>query len=433
MLKLNKNYSDYIDTSDSNYPEGKAINASSSESYDGTPLLAEFMNDINAAHIAMYEKAYGNRTGINGQPDTQKSSQFANAVAKYTDDKVTAHDNKRGLADGVHGATSSAKAGQIACRDASGNIAVGSAINDGDAVNKAYLNNFIETLLKEKIYHVGYIMYTDKADNPSTYLGFGTWVRIKGRFVWAADDTDEIGYTGGDKTVTLTTTQIPSHTHTFTGTTNQSTGNTQPTFTGKAVTSGNNSVGHTHNFTPSGNVGSHYHGLNNHTHNMEHYHDRGTMEITGSQQFRQLSGNSSPFLHDGNPPAGAFSTSSKSSTSHTSIDTAGSASTRYILNFKASDAWTGLTSNTKNSSGTDIKVTGGSSANTADAQPSFTGIRGTTEGISANHTHSVTASGTVSSHSHTYTAAGTNSKTGGGEAHNNMPPYEVHYCWRRIA
>ena len=31
-----------------------------------------------------------------------------------------------------------------------------------------------------------------------------------------------------------------------------------------------------------------------------------------------------------------------------------------------------------------------------------------------------------------YKTTGTLS-TGGGEAHNNMPPYEVAYCWKRIA
>ena len=31
MLKLNQNYSDYTDETDENYPEGKAINASSSK------------------------------------------------------------------------------------------------------------------------------------------------------------------------------------------------------------------------------------------------------------------------------------------------------------------------------------------------------------------------------------------------------------------
>lgn len=137
MLKLNQNYSDYTDETDVNYPEGKAVNASSSENYDGTPLLAEFMNDVNAAHIAMYEKAYGSRGGINGKADTQKASQFADAVAKYTNDKVKAHADKRGVADGVHGATSEATPGQIVSRDKFGRAKFGAPVDDNDAARKA--------------------------------------------------------------------------------------------------------------------------------------------------------------------------------------------------------------------------------------------------------------------------------------------------------
>jgi len=146
MLKLNENYSDYVEMTDASYPEGKAINASSSESFDGTPLLAEFMNDINAAHIAMYEKAHGNRTGITGNADSQTSSQFADAVEKLVDDTVKSHADERGLADSVHGATSEATPGQIASRDANGCLAVAEPIADGDAVNLSKLNAVVDTL-----------------------------------------------------------------------------------------------------------------------------------------------------------------------------------------------------------------------------------------------------------------------------------------------
>lgn len=141
MLKLNQNYSDYTDETDVNYPEGKAVNASTSESYDGTPLLAEFMNDVNAAHIAMYEKAHGSRDGISGQADTQKASQFADSVAKYTDDKVKAHADERGLADGVHGATSDATPGQIVSRDEFGRAKFGAPVDDTDAARKVDVDN----------------------------------------------------------------------------------------------------------------------------------------------------------------------------------------------------------------------------------------------------------------------------------------------------
>lgn len=146
MLKFDSNYSDYTDETDVDYPEGKAVNASSSESYDGTPLLAEFMNDINAAHIAMYEKAYGSRAGISGKADTQKSSQFADAVVKYTDDKVKAHADQRGLANGVHGATSEATPGQIVSRDEYGCAEFAPPLKSSDAARKAEIEELLKAL-----------------------------------------------------------------------------------------------------------------------------------------------------------------------------------------------------------------------------------------------------------------------------------------------
>lgn len=153
MLKLNQNYSDYTDETDVDYPEGKAVNASSSESYDGTPLLAEFMNDVNAAHIAMYEKAHGSRDGINGQADTQKASQFADSVAKYTDDKVKAHADKRGLADGVHGATSEATPGQIVSRDDFGCAKVSAPIAEDDIARKKEVDDVANSTVSNIVYN----------------------------------------------------------------------------------------------------------------------------------------------------------------------------------------------------------------------------------------------------------------------------------------
>ena len=209
MLKLNRDYSDYTDETDVNYPEGKAVNASTSESYDGTPLLAEFMNDVNAAHIAMYEKAHGSRDGINGQADTQKASQFADSVAKYTDDKVKAHADKRGLADGVHGATSEATPGQIISRDEYGCAKVSAPIENDDIANKKWV--------LEAIYPVGSLYWSSKSTNPGELFG-GTWKQIKDCFVWAKGDSDTINSTGGSKTVTLGEANMPSHSHSFTPT-----------------------------------------------------------------------------------------------------------------------------------------------------------------------------------------------------------------------
>lgn len=69
-------------------------------------------------------------------------------------------------------------------------------------------------------YPVGsvYINVSDST-NPGTLLGFGTWAALgAGRMIVGFDsgDTnfDTAGETGGANTVTLTTTEMPAHTHT---------------------------------------------------------------------------------------------------------------------------------------------------------------------------------------------------------------------------
>jgi len=176
------------------------------------------------------------------------------------------------------------------------------------------------------MYPVGSIYWTGKAPDdggdPNTLFG-GTWVQIKGKFVWAKGDSDTLNATGGSKTVTLTEQQIPSHTHTFTGT---------------AVTSSVNNRGHTH-----------------------------AQNMQGGSQVNQYAW-----------VAGQRSGSSKGATIN---------SDAYSVN---------------------------------NGQLFSNKYRLITDGESQNHTHSVTASGT-------------NSSTGGGQAHENMPPYIVKYCWERTA
>ncbi len=61
-------------------------------------------------------------------------------------------------------------------------------------------------------YPVGSIYIAYNHTNPSTLFG-GTWERLTGGFLWASQDGDIIGQTGGEKEVTLTAKQIPSHNH----------------------------------------------------------------------------------------------------------------------------------------------------------------------------------------------------------------------------
>ena len=67
--------------------------------------------------------------------------------------------------------------------------------------------------IRDIIFPVGSIVqYTDASIDPGNLLG-GTWERIQGKFLFAADSSHEIGTTGGSETVTLTTANLPAHRH----------------------------------------------------------------------------------------------------------------------------------------------------------------------------------------------------------------------------
>lgn len=86
-------------------------------------------------------------------------------------------------------------------------------------INFANLKDTIRAYILPIVYPVGsvYINYSDST-NPGTLLGFGTWVATAvGRAIVGLDagqtEFDTAGETGGAKTHTLTTTEIPSHNH----------------------------------------------------------------------------------------------------------------------------------------------------------------------------------------------------------------------------
>ena len=64
--------------------------------------------------------------------------------------------------------------------------------------------------------------------------------------------------------------------------------------------------------------------------------------------------------------------------------------------------------------------------------PSSSGGGGAAQATVDNEDKRTTMSLNVE-HTHSVTASGTNLSTGGGQAHDNMPPYVVKYCWERTA
>lgn len=66
----------------------------------------------------------------------------------------------------------------------------------------------------ELIYPVGIIIELATNANPKDLFGIGEWEQIKDRFILAAGDNTTAGNTGGSETTTLSTANMPAHTHT---------------------------------------------------------------------------------------------------------------------------------------------------------------------------------------------------------------------------
>jgi len=75
-------------------------------------------------------------------------------------------------------------------------------------------------------YPVGTIYMTWGTTSPATFLG-GTWTQIQDTFLMAAGSTYTAASTGGSATRTLSSSNLPSHSHTASG----STGNSSATHT----------------------------------------------------------------------------------------------------------------------------------------------------------------------------------------------------------
>jgi len=278
-----------------------------------------------------------------------------------------------------------------------------------------------------QIYPVGSVYISFDATNPSSLFG-GTWTRLKDRMLMASGDTYAPNTTGGSATVTLTTSQIPSHTHSITTNgshthtaTNASAGSHSHTVTGSNTSTGP----HTHTWSgSSASAGSHTHTVSGTTGSSgSHTHTRGTMEITG-----EMFGFWNPNGYWTDPYTGAFEYSSNDWTG----SNASSQTTAKKTKFTASKTWTGSTS----SAGSHTHTVSGTTSSAGGHTHTISG----TNSNAGNHTH--TWSGSVAnagSHTHTITVANAGShthtigNTGGGLPVNTLPPYQTVYMWRRTA
>lgn len=102
------------------------------------------------------------------------------------------------------------------------------------------------------IYPIGTVLTFGVSTNPNTLFGFGTWTAIAGRVIVGIDagqtEFDTLDETGGAKTHTLDTTEIPAHTHSLplNGAFGGGGGGDQP-LTGSGVSTGSTGGGGAHN------------------------------------------------------------------------------------------------------------------------------------------------------------------------------------------
>lgn len=108
---------------------------------------------------------------------------------------------------------------------------------------------------------IGYILMSASKINPATFLKYGEWALLgSGRTILGASDTDNGKETGGSFSKTLTSANIPGHTHSLPSHTHQIPAHNH--------TASSNKVSHNHNITVNSS-GSHVHSLGkggSHTH-----------------------------------------------------------------------------------------------------------------------------------------------------------------------
>lgn len=228
----------------------------------------------------------------------------------------------------------------------------------------------------DMVYPVGSIYMSVSSTSPGTLFG-GTWEQLEDRFLIGAGTNHNAGATGGAESVsytpagtvgnhTLTTAEIPSHNHTFTG---------------SSVNSGENSVGHTHTYK-------------------DYY-----ATTTGGTA---ISVDQMP---------------SHSHTQYVGYPNSGSAGTGTRSDFRGVEKCQPLDQGIETGARGQNKSHTHSGANTNTTR--------TSDGVSANHKHSVTASGTIGNkgdggaHNHGFTGTAATIST--------MPPYLAVYMWKRTA
>jgi microcystin-dependent protein len=278
------------------------------------------------------------------------------------------------------------------------------------------------------VYPVGSIYMTTSTMDPNVIFG-GRWERIKSKFLFAAEDEGEYveGQTGGEINHTLSTSELPSHTHTFTG---------------QSVTSGGpskSSTGGPSNDTsgpPSPNITSGEPEAVNGTIPALYTGDSCVLYTEYVDvRIEEYNGNT------GSPDS--YNTSSAGAHTH-------KISSEVLYNRSNNVALQYGTNAKMDSHAGPSTDSAGAHSHSFNHRHSMKHTHELANGYHRHsipshkhripyhahslqrHTHSLNAhTHSMQSHTHSVTAKGTNANTGNGLAHNNMPPYLCVYMWKR--
>ena len=174
-------------------------------------------------------------------PTNSESGWIATVISNSVDTQTVDTNIKIGNGKSISVVTSDGAASFTLSANADGSIKaiakVGEETTEQQIAYASDINKIMTQMLaqaKLDAHPIGSLYWSKYDTDPSELFG-GTWEQIKDTFVLAAGDTYEAGTTGGEATHTLTINEMPSHTHTFTGS--------------SATTSSNGS--HTHNIAQS--------------------------------------------------------------------------------------------------------------------------------------------------------------------------------------
>lgn len=170
-----------------------------------------------AGHTALHNTSYDEIRALATKLGTGASTATANTLLRGSGSGTSSW-GQAVLTTDVTGTLLVANGGTGATTHASGEYLKGAGTGAVTSESLASLSQAVGNLLMP----IGFIYTTITSTNPGTAIGFGTWTAFgAGKVLVGLDsgdaDFDTVEETGGAKTHTLTTAEMPSHNHTYDG------------------------------------------------------------------------------------------------------------------------------------------------------------------------------------------------------------------------